>query len=59
MPFLDVSIQPPSVLLFAIGIVIVGGAFLSGFIAFTGGQSSGLHEEFHPGERAGRRPKRG
>ncbi|MDP2327682.1 MAG: hypothetical protein Q8M79_06310 [Dehalococcoidia bacterium] len=59
MPFLDVSIQPPSAILFAIGIVIVAGAALSGLIAFTGGQSSGLHEEFRPGERAGRRPKRG
>ncbi|MDA0271483.1 MAG: hypothetical protein O2798_10510 [Chloroflexi bacterium] len=56
---LEVSIVVPSAIPFAVGIAIVGWGILSGLVAFTGGQSSGLHEEFKPGERDGRKPRRG
>ncbi|GMU40846.1 MAG: hypothetical protein AMXMBFR23_17120 [Chloroflexota bacterium] len=56
---LEVSITIPAAIPFALGIAIVAWGALSGFVAFTGGQSSGLHEELVPGEQRGRRPKRG
>jgi hypothetical protein len=49
----------PSAIPFVVGIAIVAWGILSGVVAFTGGQSSGLHEEFKPGERARRKPHRG